>query len=163
MTEKYGFTDRLGFTVADNAAGNTAMVREMAVQFTAAGLKWDHLFHRCRCLGHIIHLAARDFFLKEAPGPDDDAGWRQFGCYGKLHNIVLWVQGSTQRVERFAQFSNLRLRRDNPTRWHSYYDMCARALLLKWPVIQLLQSEPELANEQLSKRTGATLRTSPNS
>ena len=150
MTEKYGFTDQLGFTMADGAGNNNTMAEEMDKMFAAAGLRWDHVFHRCRCLGHIIHRAAGDFFFKAAPPPHDDAAWRQFGCYGKLHNIVIWVQSSTERVERWHQLSSLVLLRDNSTRWHSYYDMCARALLLKWPLIQLLQTEPGLSKNHLS-------------
>ena len=126
------------------------MAEEMDKMFTAAGLRWDHTYHRCRCLGHIIHRAAGDFFFKEAPPPFDDNAWRQFGCYGKLHNIVVWVQSSTERLERWHKLKSQVLLRDNSSRWHSYYDMCERALLLKWPLIQFLNLESELANNFLS-------------
>ena len=45
ITEKYGFTDQLGFTMADNAENNQTMVQEMERQLTAAGLKWDAIPH----------------------------------------------------------------------------------------------------------------------
>ena len=106
ITEKYEFTHRLGFIVADNADNNDIMVNEMEVQMTANGYDWDAKTHRLRCLGHIIHLAAGDFFFKKTPDPYNDAGWRAFGCYGKLHNIVLWVQKSPQRMENFKKISH---------------------------------------------------------
>ena len=149
MTEKYSFTDRLGFTMSDGAGNNNTMVEEMSKMFTAAGLHWDH---RCRCLGHIIHRAAGDFFFKVAPPPLNNNAWRQFGCYGKLHNIVVWVQSSTKRLERWHKLNSLVLLRDNSSRWHSYYDMCERALLVKWPLVQFLNTEPELANNFLSSK-----------
>ena len=77
--------------MSDNAENNETMVKEMKVQMRANGYAWDASFHRLRCLGHIIHLAAEDFFFKKAPQPEDHAGWRVFGSYGKLHNIILWI------------------------------------------------------------------------
>ena len=38
MTEKYGFTDRLGFAMSDGAGNNNTMAEEMSKMFTAAGL-----------------------------------------------------------------------------------------------------------------------------
>ena len=115
----------------------------------ANGYKWDHNTHRLRCLEHIIYLAAEDFFFKEALGPGDDVAWRQFGCYGKLYNIVLWVQKSPQRMERFKLINHLILIRDNFTRWHLYYDMCDRALQLREEITYLLTTEPELDEDSL--------------
>ena len=54
------------------------MVKEMEVQMRANGYAWDASFYRLRCLGHIIHLVAEDFFFKKAPQPEDHAGWRGY-------------------------------------------------------------------------------------
>ena len=157
ITEKYEFTRHLGFTVADNADNNDTMVDEMELQMQANGYDWDAKTHRLRCLGHIIHLAAGDFFFKKTPDPHNEAAWRVFGCYGKLHNIVLWVQKSPQRMERFKGISHYRLIRDNSTRWHSYYDMCARAILLRNEITHLLNNEPELEKDYLGPTDWAHL------
>ena len=45
ITEKYGFTDQLGFIMANGAGNNNIMAEEMDKMFTAAGLRWDHVFH----------------------------------------------------------------------------------------------------------------------
>ena len=84
------------------------------------------------------------------PPVDDRERWRSFGCYGKLHNIVVWVQQSPQRMERFRSLSNLQLVRDNFTRWHSYYDMCLRALEVKEALITLIVEEIDLETEALT-------------
>ena len=89
VTERYQFIPRLGFTITDNAGNNNTMVDEMERQMAANGYIWDAKIHRLRCLGHIINLAAEDFFYKDAPDPHNQVKWRQFGCYGKIHNIVL--------------------------------------------------------------------------
>ena len=135
--------------MADNADNNDTMVNKMEVQMTANGYDWDTKTHRLRCLAHIIHLTAGDFFFNETPDPHNEAGWRAFGSYGKLHNIVLWVQKSPQRMENFKVISHYRLIRDNATRWHSYYDMCERALFLRDEITQLLNTEPELEKDHL--------------
>ena len=80
--------------MADNADNNNIIVNEMEVQMTANGYDEDAETHRLWCLGHIIYLATGDFFFKKTPDPYNNTGWRVFGCYGKLHNIVLWVQKS---------------------------------------------------------------------
>ena len=126
------------------------MVNEMERQMAANGYIWDAKIHRLRCLGHIINLAAEDFFYKDAPDPHNQVEWRQFGCYSKIHNIILWVRKSPQRVERFKELSPLMLIHDNSTRWHSYYDMCERALLLRAPITELLNQEPLLEPDYLT-------------
>ena len=60
--------------------------------------------------------------------------WRKKGPLGKLHNIVVFIQRSTQRIQRFKSLieaNGLRLIRDNSTRWNSWYMMLERALKLK--------------------------------
>ena len=191
--ERYECSYQLGFTVSDNASNMDTMVQEIERQFEANGHRWDAQFHRFRCLGHIIHLAASDFFFRggkvfchprrrrpppvaregrrnqptaaaepaadlavedDAPTPapivNDAAAWRKYGCYGKLHNIVVWVQASTARRERFKALSHLQLIRNNATRWHSYYNMCNRALEVKDQLILFLTNKQDLEDEALT-------------
>ena len=84
------------------------------------------------------------------PAVDDREGWRSFGCYGKLHNIVVWVQQSSQRMERFRLLSSLQLIRDNSTRWHFYYDMCQRALQVKDALMALIVEQVDLEAKALT-------------
>jgi hypothetical protein len=50
--------------------------------------------------------------------------WRSKGPLGKLHNFVVYIQRSTQRIQQFKKLSHGRaLVRDNSTRWNSWYSM----------------------------------------
>ena len=153
----YGLQSNLGFVVSDNASNMTTMAEEMEASLATVGIPWDARFHRIRCIGHIVHLAATEFLfpggadnVNNEPGPDEQEKWRDYGCVGKLHNIVVWVQASPQRMERWRQLSRLQLIRDNKTRWHSYYDMCERALELRAELGALLATESELVGEALA-------------
>jgi len=55
--------------------------------------------------------------------------WRQKGPLGKLHNIVVYIQRSPQRLAAFLKLnSGKRLARDNKTRWNSWYSMLDSAI-----------------------------------
>jgi hypothetical protein len=55
--------------------------------------------------------------------------WRQQGPLGKLHNIVVYIQRSTQRIQAFKELSGgRRLVRDNSTRWNSWFMMIRTAI-----------------------------------
>ena len=151
VTEAYRCTESIGFVVSDNASNMDTLVFEIERQMTAVGIVWPADYYRIRCLGHIVHLVAEAFLLEGADTPDaeDRDIWRSFGCFGKVHNIVVWVQGSPQRKERFRELSELQLVRDNKTRWHSYYDMCHRALQVKDALAALCASEVELEADAL--------------
>ena len=106
---------------------------------------YDAKHHRLRCKGHTINLVAHAFmFLKivpdEAPTENqvkkdttseyikpsdaDILKWRKAGPLGKLHNIVVFIRCSPQRIQRFKEISEKKgLLRDNDTRWNSKYYM----------------------------------------
>lgn len=102
-------------------------------------IKYDPVHHRLRCTGHIINLVAQAFLFstdKDAlleennqdtsylPTEREMENWRQKGPLGKLHNIVVHIQRSPQRVAAFLKLSSgKRLVRDNKTRWNSWYAM----------------------------------------
>jgi len=120
-------------------------------------LKYDHKTHRLRCQGHIINLAARSFlfvtereFLEELETGGYDITleeireWRQRGPLGKLHNLVVHIQGSVQREQRFRELSgDHRLVRDNDTRWNSWFSMISTAINLRDAIDQYCASYPE--------------------
>lgn len=101
---------------------------------------YDPLPHRLHCFGHIINLAVMEFLIGKRPrtvdsyrGPFDEevAQWRKRGAIGKLHNIVVYMTWTPQRLQTFTVrlqtftilSDGLRLRRDNDTRWNSWYKM----------------------------------------
>jgi hypothetical protein len=103
-----------------------------------------------RCNGHVINLAAQAFLfqdtergaadalaadnngLSSVPTEQEIEKWRKKGSLGRLHNIVVSIQRSTQRIERFKALSEGKvLIRDNSTRWNSWYKMTKKALTLR--------------------------------
>lgn len=94
---------------------------------------YDPLPHRLRCFGHIINLAVMEFLIgKRPPTTDSYHGpsnkeveqWRRRGAIGKLHNIVVYITWTPQRLQTFTGLTDgLRLRRNNNTCWNSWYGM----------------------------------------
>jgi hypothetical protein len=68
----------------------------------------------------------------EPPTQEEVVKWRKSGPLGKLHNIVVYIKRSPQRLAQFKALSGGKgLIRDNSTRWNSWYAMLSRALQLK--------------------------------
>lgn len=129
---------------------------------------YNPLSHRLRCNGHIINLAAQAFLfhtedealaeenntkLLSLPTEVEMARWRKKGPLGRLHNIVVHIQRSPQRIARFQELSGGRnLARDNSTRWNSWYKMISTATILKTPVNlychQYKENDRDLLSEQ---------------
>jgi hypothetical protein len=89
-------------------------------------------------MGHTINLTVQAF-----PFDDDDSEiiislqpteaekdiWRVKGALGKLHNIVVFVQRSPQRIAAFIELSGgKKIERDNSTWWNSWAHMITCAL-----------------------------------
>jgi hypothetical protein len=103
--------------------------------------------YRLRCNGHIINLTAQAFLfhlVDEALANHNNTNnlvspteaemelWRKKGPLGKLHNIVVYIQRSTQRMASFRELSQGRnLSRDNATRWNSWHRMLCTANKLR--------------------------------
>ena len=99
-------------------------------------IKFDHKLHRIRCQGHIINLAVHSFlFVTDSENLEDETlglkekkdtlkaieEWRTKGPLGMLHNFIVYLQASVQRLQDFLRLSKgRRLARDNTTRWHSW-------------------------------------------
>ena len=81
------------------------------------------LFWTCDKIGRL-YIDAKNML------PADGAtGWRMFGSLEKLHNLVMYVQASSQRHETLKAFTDeLNLHRDNTTKWNSWWIAMDRAL-----------------------------------
>ena len=108
------------------------------------GIQYDAKHHRLRCHGHIINLSVNSFlYVTDDENIEDNYDtpsnlkeslfeieqWRKFGPIGKLHNIIVDIQSSPQRMQEFMILSkNQRPARDNKTRWNSMAKMLKKAL-----------------------------------
>jgi hypothetical protein len=135
---------------------------------------YDPVSHRLRCNGHIINLAAQALLfskdeeslsieqnanLSYLPTEHEMNSWRKKGPLGKLHNLVVYIQRSPQRMASFSILSQgKRLARDNQTRWNSWYYMIHQALLLR-PAIDVFcaQTGQDLTADVLTNEDWVTL------
>jgi hypothetical protein len=124
--------------------------------------------HRLRCNSHIINLAAQSFLfytdnkaladenntsLLTTPTELEIQQWRQKGPLGKLYNIVVYIQRSTQRLANFRELSGGRnLIRDNSTRWNSWYIMISTATKLKTAINLFCHQYQENNNDLLLEK-----------
>jgi len=104
---------------------------------------YDPIAHRIRYQGYIINLSVNSFIYvtdKENLEEEEEPGklkqtlkeidqWRKFGPIGKLHNIVVDIQSSAQKMQEFMVLSKQnRPARDNKTRWNSMARMIKKAI-----------------------------------
>ncbi|OAQ60846.1 transposase-like protein [Purpureocillium lilacinum] len=151
ILHEYGFEDRVGYFVTDNAESNDTCLEDLGSEL---GFKKQH--RRLRCCGHIINLVARSIlFGTDADAFEEDCQadkeiqdevklWRSKGPIGRLHNIVNWVERSGQRIERLHKLQSIEntalgledkttydVVMDNATRWNSSEAMMERGYMLR--------------------------------
>ena len=163
----YGIEKNLGYFVMDNAPDNDTMIANLSQALRRdQKLQYDPIHHRLRCQGHVINLAVKSFiFVTDKENIEEDVEinaymvmlaeieeWRKKGPLGKLHNFVVWLAGSTQRLHNFLALANQRIPRDNSTRWNSWYMMLSIAWILRGFVEEFfdLYADAQLEADRLS-------------
>lgn len=167
---EYGIAQKVGYFMMDNASNMNTMVDKVSDDLEHEfDVFYDPLPHRLRCVGHIINLAVMEFLvgkrpltteLYEGPSEEDVNKWRKRGAIGKLHNIVVHVTWTPQRLRTFTALSDgLRLRRDNETRWNSWYTMVEWALRpkIRQAITIFCAQEPVLQDDALTPIDWSTL------
>jgi hypothetical protein len=100
-----------------------------------------------RCLGYIINLAVNAFLFQnvleieelelyndqEGKGELRDneerkAKFQLMGPLGQLHNIIVYICGSTSCINEFLELAGRMVPLDNRTRWNSWHIMLYVAL-----------------------------------
>ncbi|PNP55197.1 hypothetical protein FNYG_15548 [Fusarium nygamai] len=173
IIHEYGFEDRIGYFVANNAESNDTCLEDLGTEF---GFNKQH--RRLRCCGHIINLVARSIlFGTDADTFEDDCQaekeiqdeiklWRSKGPIGKLHNITHWVQRSGQRIEKLHKLqlientalnledkTTYNVVTDHATRWNSSEAMMERGYQLRNALDSLVQAEVTEWNNYVARRT----------
>ncbi|KAK8912227.1 putative AC transposase [Metarhizium anisopliae] len=167
---EYGIASKVGYFMMDNATNMNTMIDKISDDLEHEfDVFYDPLPHRLRCVGHIICLAVMEFLLGKRPlttgfysGPSEEEveNWRKRGAIGKLHNIVVYITWTPQRLQTFTTLSDgLRLRRDNDTRWNSWYKMVEWALIpkIRQAVTIFCAQEPALQDDTLTQPDWLTL------
>ena len=118
VIREYSIEAKVRYFMSDNAANNdvavAAVLKELFPNLTAKQSK----ARRLRCFSHITNLCARALLLgkgagkalselerKAAKGHIDavDQFWKGKGALGRLHNIVVYIRCTPQRLEEFAK------------------------------------------------------------
>ncbi|OAQ61335.1 transposase-like protein [Purpureocillium lilacinum] len=167
---EYGIASKVGYFMMDNASNMNTMIDRVSDDLEREfNVFYDPLHHRLSCLGHIINLAVMEFLIGKRPpttgpydGPSNDqvAQWRKRGAIGKLHNIVVYITCTPQRLHSFTALTDgLKLRRDNDARWNSWYKMVDWALRpsVRQAVTIFCAQEPALQEDALTASDWATL------
>jgi hypothetical protein len=176
VIKDYKIEKQLGYFIMDNADNNDTLIASLSTTLRREyNVKYDPKHHRLRCQGHIINLAVKSFLFvtdKENIDEDDETNvmevtlqrineWRRKGPLGKLHNFVIWLTQSTQRLHHFLECSNNhRIPRDNTTRWNSWYMMLQAAILLQSAITEFFNefAPPDLKKDQLTDDEWSTIR-----
>lgn len=158
--------------VMDNVGSNDTLIAAIATSLNDEGVSYNAIQRRLRCNGHVINLAVQAFLFgktvndfeylgNETDSPSDTQlnQWRRLGPLGKLHNINVWIMKSPQRVQAFKNMSGgLMPRRDNGTRWNSWYEMLDWSIKrLKPAIIAITNAESDLAKDLLTADEWKTL------
>ncbi|OLL26463.1 putative AC transposase [Neolecta irregularis DAH-3] len=177
VIKEWGFASKLGFFVMDNATNNDTMMRSISLKLLRQfDIRYDPKHHRLRCQGHIINLAVKSFlFVTDNENLEEEQNmgilqiglkeieeWRQDGPLGKLHDFVIFIQRSVQRLGKFLLLSNNhRLTRDNSTRWNSWYTMLKTALHLQHAIEEYFEKwvDDECINFKISSDEWVTIKT----
>ncbi|KAJ6436011.1 transposase-like protein [Purpureocillium lavendulum] len=167
---EYGIASKVGYFMMDNASNMNTMIDKVSDELEHEfDVFYDPLPHRLRCFGHIINLAVMELLIGNRPpttdpyhGPSDEEveQWRKRGAIGKLHNIVVYITWTPQRLKAFTALTDgLRLRRDNDTRWNSWYRMVEWVLRprIRHAVTIFCAQEPALQEDVLTSSDWATL------
>jgi hypothetical protein len=135
VLQDYGIVRKLGAIVADNASLNNTLCQVIKTYMLAKEDQlWDAKHWRVCCSGHIINLAVQAFLFanvieikklqsydnKDEKGEGDEEArnvkFRLMGPLGKIHNIVIYIQGLTARIAEFVKLARRRIPLNNRTR-----------------------------------------------
>lgn len=164
----FGLQERLGCFITDNASNNDTAIQALAQEFG-----FNPFHRRLRCAGHILNLVARALLFGKDPDAFEELctlektelenllNWRKHGPPGKLHNIIVWIRASPQRIERFAILcathslieKDHTLIADNDTRWNSFFLAMTRAIELRPVIDDILNEELTLWTNYERKKT----------
>jgi hypothetical protein len=124
VAKEYEIEDKLGWFMTDNVGSNNTALRALDEILQEEGFEgFNPEERRLRCLGHIINLTVKLLLFNGNVGDlgkemkqivanvEEDVPahlrearikeWRACGVVGKLHNIIVYIRGSTIRHNDF--------------------------------------------------------------
>lgn len=171
--EIYSITDVLGGVCSDNASAMDKTCNELAKLLEAAGVRWDPIKYRLRCLGHVLNLPVQAFlFTKDkeainlaiteaasATEPLDEVlarlcdqsrdGWHRVVPIIKLKQFAHSMR-SNRHYQRFKRLAGKMIHLPNETRWNTWTTMIEDAFMLRPFINQYIAEHRELHHMDIS-------------
>jgi len=169
VLQDYGIVRKV---VCDNATSNDVLCRILSTHLEEEeDIQWNPVFHRVRCIGHVINLAVSAFLfsgvrieqLESIPESDAEemalsvaasppTTFRNMGLLGKLHNItVYYVRNSPSRVKEFKELAGRTIPLDNRTRWNSWFLMIEAAMECHSAIDVFVKNHSDLDDDYLKR------------
>ena len=166
VIQDYEIQQKLGYLVMDNASSNDTLIRELQVRVNWTN--WKAETHRLHCFKHILNLSVRAFWSGEGASVTDEVhdtivvhsggsneetieDWQKKGPWGKLHNLCIFIRGSSQRRAEFYDLSAPKMVvSEGATRWNSGYKMVSTGLKLQKFIDLFCSRYPKLEHDILS-------------
>lgn len=63
VLDQYEIFDQIGYCTNDNHSSNDLMLRELSKDLSKRDIKYDPVYHRIRCHGHIMNIAMQAFLF----------------------------------------------------------------------------------------------------
>ena len=124
VIEDFQIQQKIGYLILDNVITNDKCVNLLADRLFLPEQAYFNKFRRLRCIGHILNLVVKGLlFGKDAEAFENEVQtvyklqqeerelelWRKRGPIGKLHNVVVFIRRSPQRIEEFKRLQLLDL------------------------------------------------------
>jgi hypothetical protein len=167
--EQYEIIDKIGYITSDNHSANDTMSYHLSELLKVEGVTWDPVRHRCRCLGHIINLAAQAFMTASSQKAIDDAiefvrnsqttsdaedilaesedGWQSANAIKKATQYVAFVRSSYSLINEFINHAGQTVVAPNTTRWNLWFNMLQRLLKLRESVDYFIAKHAHLCGQ----------------
>jgi len=138
VVETYHLQEKIAYFTLDNASNNDTAMKCIQTYLQNCGIPFDPVTRRLRCFGHVINLVVKAVLQGEDPEAFEieKTNYQALGkekkellakckksLCGKLHNLLVYINWSPQRRDRFEEnvkqlhphSSLLRLIRGNET------------------------------------------------
>ncbi len=169
VLQDYGIVRKVGAIVCDNAPSNDVLCRTLSTHLEEEeDIQWNPVFHRVRCMGHVLNLAVSAFLFPKterlesipehnieeealsAAAPSHTT-FRDMGPLRKLHNIAVYIRNSPGRTKEFKELARRIIPLDNRTRWNSWFQMIEAATECHSAIDLFVKNHPDLDDEYLER------------
>ena len=185
VLKDYGIVRKISALTGDNSGTNDTLCRTISAYLSEyENIDWSASFWRIHCAGHFINLFVQAFMIadqqeltwiesyeeviendldsiSEQERKEYEVRFRAFGVLGKLHNVIVHIRSSPQRMKQFELRAGRRVPLDNHTRWNSWWAMLEVALKVQESISWYISTHLDTIDkgDQLSVQDWAQLRT----